>query len=201
MTSPNSYMVRIEEMTTQAFSRCIWPPGLGSPALRALCSTLPFLERSTRSSGFIHCLTPHPITLLSNLRPQAAFPLCYTAGWLSSLCQPVTVMSFLRDLGRGPKLAMAKSGCPVLLTRLLHQNVLRGKGYPDQRSTIARSLFQIAHVEMPPRTELGVRPGNSGWASPLVGTAPSEPNLPGTWAVQLFISVQICTQLSNSRSV
>ena len=51
MLSPNWPMVRIKEMITQALSRCFWPAGLGSPALRPLHSTLTFLEWFTGSCG------------------------------------------------------------------------------------------------------------------------------------------------------
>ena len=80
MTSPNSYMVRIEEMTTQAFSRCIWPPGLGSPALRALRGALPYLERSTRSSGNTELIYTLPYTPPNHTAQQPT-----ATGCLSSL--------------------------------------------------------------------------------------------------------------------
>lgn len=73
--SLNWHMVRIGE-DNRAFCRCFRPPGLGSPALRMLHRNLPLKthrEFGKHRQGITHCITPHPTTLLSSLRPPAPF--------------------------------------------------------------------------------------------------------------------------------
>lgn len=152
------YTGRVQEMLTGAFSRFMWPPGLGCPALRTLHSTLEFLELSTGSGGntgtehspLIYTHPECPIlerTTLHTWQPEATspafseLPAAYTPRRFSQerarLCpaagRPVTVVPFLGD-----------PGCQVL-----PPTPAPPPDCPDQ-SAIAKRLLQVACVESPP---------------------------------------------------
>lgn len=104
-------------MITQAFSRFIWPPGLGSPALKTLQSTLTFFEFWKHRHRIKH------VTLHQTLATRVLTTL-HSAIWdheipLSSmLCSASTGGQFHAaaqvQSGEGLRWGQAGSGCRAL---------------------------------------------------------------------------------------
>lgn len=165
-------------MITQAFAGLIWPPGSGGPTWRSLLTTLTFFELSTGSLE-THCFIPdpdprvldhmilsslgHTLPLFSVLRsvPTGGQFSCELTWLHAASAQPVTVMTFLRDLGRG-SVGESKVKLPSLPLSPSTKASSEERVIPDQRSLIAKAFPSSPVWNSHPRIEFCVKPDNGG---------------------------------------